>query len=154
MPRRHSFTAPIESADGGGAFVSVPFDVEAAFGSKRPRIAATIDGEPYRGLLTRMGGECHLLIVRKEIRERIGKGPGDQVTVTVERDEAPREVAVPDDLAAALSGAALRDRFDALAYTHRKEWVAWVTGAKKTETRTSRVARTVEALRAGQKAPR
>ena len=78
-----------------GAFVEVPFDVEARFGSKRPRVKAMIEGVPYRGILTRMGTECHMLVVRKEIREQIGKTFGDEVTITVEPDTEPRLIEVP-----------------------------------------------------------
>ncbi|WP_324278558.1 YdeI/OmpD-associated family protein [Blastococcus brunescens] len=60
------------------------------------------------------------------------------------------EVPVPDDLAAALDGP-VRATFDALAHSHRKEWVHWVEEAKKPETRAARIARTVESLRAGKK---
>ena len=153
MSELHTFTAPIRVTSSNGAFVEVPFDVEVAFGSKRPKVTATIDGEPYRGLLVRMGGEHHILLVRKEIRDRIGKGAGDEVTVVVGADDAPRVVVVPDDLAAALHAAGLSGQFEALSYTHRKEWAAWVAGAKRVETRASRVERTVEGLRSGRKAP-
>ena len=44
-----------------------------------------------------------------------------------------------------------RTAYDALSYTHRKEWVRWVEDAKKPETRTARIAKTVEGLRAGKK---
>ena len=148
----HTFTAPIESAGGGGAYVTVPFDVEEAFGSKRPPVKATFDGVPYRGRLVRMGGPRHLLPVLKAIREQIGKGPGDAVTVTVEPDTAPREVAVPADLAAALAEAPeARAFFDGLAYTHRKEYVRWIEEAKREETRARRVGQAVAMLRAGTK---
>lgn len=140
----HAFTAPIEPADRGGAYVTVPFDVEAAFGSKRPRVAATFDGVPYRGSLVRMGGPDHILIVRKAIREQIGKAPGDPVAVTVALDTAPREVAVPDDLAEALKAAGARAAFDALSYTHRREYAAWIAAAKRPDTRARRIARTAE----------
>jgi uncharacterized protein YdeI (YjbR/CyaY-like superfamily) len=59
-------------------------------------------------------------------------------------------VAVPDDLAAALDETA-RAQFDGLAVSHRKEWVRWVEEAKKPETRTARIEKTVESLRAGKK---
>lgn len=55
MPKKHAFTAKIQNADGGGAFVDMSFDVEKAFGSKRPKIKATFDGISYRGLLARRG---------------------------------------------------------------------------------------------------
>jgi hypothetical protein len=78
MPKKHIFTAVIQNAGGGGAFVEVPFDVEAAFGSKRPKVKALIEGVPYRGLLVRMGGSNHILIILKSIREQIGKTFGDE----------------------------------------------------------------------------
>ncbi len=81
MPRE--FSAVIEDAGGGGAYVRVPFDAEAEFGSRRPEITASIDGLPYSGRLIRMGLPCHLLPVVKDIRTRLGKGPGDEVTVRI-----------------------------------------------------------------------
>ena len=41
--------------------------------------------------------------------------------------------------------------FAGLAPSHRKEWVRWVEEAQKPETRAARIAKTVEALRAGRK---
>lgn len=148
MPDLRTFTAPIESAARGGAYVTVPFDVEAAFGSKRPPVQATFDGVAYRGTLVRMGTPDHILIVRKDIRSQIGKGPGDEVTVTVAPDTQPRTVTVPSDLAAALARAGQHEAFDALSYTHRKEYVAWVEEAKRPATRARRIAGTVERVAA------
>src|SRR6185436_11796742 len=91
-------TAEIKNAGGGGAFVEVPFDVEEAFGAKRPKVKAMIEGVPYRGILTRMGTEHHLLIVLKEIREKIGRTFGDEVRITVEPDAEPRLIEVPAEL--------------------------------------------------------
>lgn len=149
MPPPWTFTAPIEAAGRGGAYVTVPLDVEAAFGSTRPPVRATFDGVAYRGRLVRMGGPDHLLIVRKDIRERIGKGPGDPMTVTVAPDTEPRTVAVPADLAAALAAAGARPAFDALSYTRRKEDVEWVEAAKRPATRARRVAGTVRRVGTG-----
>ena len=89
------FQAVIEAAAGGGAFVSIRFDVEQTFGKKRVPVRATIDGEPYRGSLVRMGPRGHLLGVLKDIRQRIGKDIGDQVDITIEEDDAPRTVVMP-----------------------------------------------------------
>jgi hypothetical protein len=150
MPQKQTFTAVIQNAGGGGAFVEVPFDVEAAFASKRPRIRAVIEGIPYRGILTRMGTECHILGIRKEIREQAGKTFGDDVTVTVEPDAEPRLVEIPADLLQELK----KDReaqafFDKLSYTHQKEYVTWITAAKKEETRQNRIVKTIEMLKKG-----
>jgi hypothetical protein len=65
MTKKQTFTGIIQNPGGGGAFVEVPFDVEAVFGSKRPKVRAMIEGVPYRGILTRMGTDCHILGIRK-----------------------------------------------------------------------------------------
>src|SRR5262245_12117027 len=108
---RHTFRAVIEAARGGGAFVTIPFDVEKAFGKKRVPVRATIDGEPYRGSLVRMGTESHVLGVLKEIRSKIGKEVGDKVDVAVEEDTTLRVLEVPSDLKRALSAAPDARRF-------------------------------------------
>jgi hypothetical protein len=78
MARTRTFTAVIQGTGRGGAYVGVPFDVEEAFGSKRPKIKALIEGVPYRGTLVRMGGPCHMLLILKDIRQQIGRSVGDE----------------------------------------------------------------------------
>ena len=153
MTKKHTFTATIQNAGGGGGFVEVPFDVEDAFGSKRPKVKAMIEGVPYRGILTRMGGDHHLLIILKGIREQIGKTFGDEVKITVEPDTEPRVIEIPKDLMKELK----KDKeakafFDKLSYTHQREYVTWVTEAKREETRQNRIVKTIEMLKKGQKA--
>src|SRR5215813_5821255 len=98
MTNKQTFTATIQNGGCGGAFVEVPFDAEAAFGSKRPKINAKIEGVPYRGLLVRMGGPNHMLILLKGIREQIGKTFGDEIKVSVEPDVEERVITVPAEL--------------------------------------------------------
>jgi uncharacterized protein YdeI (YjbR/CyaY-like superfamily) len=86
--------------------------------------------------------------VLKSIRAELGKGAGDAVTVTVERDAGERTVDVPEDFATALAEAGLREAFDGLSYSHRREHVNAINDAKKPETRTRRIAKALEMLRA------
>jgi hypothetical protein len=144
----HAFSAVIRSAGGGGAFVEVPFDVEKALGSKRPKIKASIEGELYRGTLVRMGGPHHILIILKGIRARIGRDVGDSVRVQVEADTQPRTVELPLELQKALRREkAARAYFESLAYTHRREYVNYITEAKRDETRSVRISRTIALLK-------
>ena len=79
-----TFEAVIQKVEGiDGAYVEIPFDVKAVFGRGRVPVHATFDGEPYDGSLVRMGTPCHILGLRKEIRKKIGKQPGDTVKVTL-----------------------------------------------------------------------
>jgi hypothetical protein len=152
MPKKHNFKAVIQNAGGGGAFVEVPFDVEKAFGAKKPKVKALIEGVPYRGLLVRMGGPNHILIILKGIREQIGKTFGDEIQVSVELDAEPRVVEVPKDLMKELK----KDReakafFDKLSHTHQKEYVKWIEEAKRDETRQTRIVKTIEMLKKGKR---
>ena len=131
MAKRYEFNATIQGEGGGGAFVVLPFDVEAAFGSKRPKVKATFDGVLYRGTAVRMGSPDHFLIIRKDIRAQIGKQAGDEVAVTVELDTEPRVVELPEDFAEALKPyPEARAFFDGLSYTHRKEYARWINGGE------------------------
>ena len=150
MSDKHTFKAVILNAGGGGAFVEVPLDVEKIFGSKKPKVKASIEGVTYRGTLTRMGGPKHLLIILKEIREQIGKSFGDTVKITVEADTEPRVVEVPLELEKAFKKEKAAEKyFKSLAYSHQREYVGYITEAKKEETRTRRAAQTVEMLKKG-----
>ncbi len=150
MSKKQTFTAMIQNAGGGGAFVEVPFDVEEKLGSKRPKVKALIDGVPYRGLLVRMGGPNHILLILKGIREQIGKTFGDEVTITVEPDTEPRVIVIPKDLRKELKkDQEAKAFFDKLSYTHQKEYVRWVEEAKKEQTRQSRIVKTIEMLKKG-----
>ena len=152
MKKQQTFSAVIQNAGGGGAFVEVPFDVEKEFGSKRPKVRATIEGVPYRGLLVRMGGEHHMLIVLKGIREQIGKTFGDEINITVEPDTEPRLIEIPKDLAKEFKKEKdAKAFFDKLSYTHQKEYVTWINDAKREETRRNRITETIEMLKKGKR---
>lgn len=109
---------------------------------------ATFDGELYRGTLTRMGTEDHLLLIRKDIRTKIGKQPGDTVHVSVELDTEPRVVEIPAELSDALKPfPKARVYFESLSYTHQKEYVQWIAEAKREETKVRRIEKAVAMLR-------
>jgi uncharacterized protein YdeI (YjbR/CyaY-like superfamily) len=96
-----------------------------------------------------MGGE-NLLGMSSAVRAQVGAEAGDEVTVAIALDAAPREVEVPDELAAALAAdPEAKAKYEGLAFTHRKEFARWVAEAKRQETRARRVLQALEMLRAG-----
>ncbi len=129
--------------------VELPAEVVEALGARgRIPVAGTIDGTPYRTSTMPMGGGRHAIGFRTELREAAGVAIGDTVEIVIDRDDAPRTVDVPGDLAAALDAEpALRAAFDALSYTHRREYAEAVRDARRPETRRRRVEATLEALR-------
>jgi bacteriocin resistance YdeI/OmpD-like protein/uncharacterized protein DUF1905 len=132
--------------------ISVPDDIVDALGAgKRPPVVAKIGGHTFRTTIAPMGGQ-YLLGVSADNRTAAGAKAGDELDVEIELDTVPREVTVPDDLAAAIGADQQASvTFESLSYTHRKEWVRWVEEAKKPETRQTRLAKTVEALREGKR---
>ena len=134
----------VVGSEGTGTFLEVPLDVPAVFGRVRAPVRVTVNGHTWRSTIMRYG-ERYYLPVNRANREAAGVAAGDAVTVDLEFDDAPRTVAVPDDLAAALDLApGAREAFDAMSFSHRREWVAWVTEAKRPETRERRVRGVVE----------
>jgi Bacteriocin-protection, YdeI or OmpD-Associated/Domain of unknown function (DUF1905) len=118
-------------------------------GARRFPVVATVNGYTWRTSVARMGGEF-LLGLNKEVRQGAGVEAGDEVEVTVELDTAPREVEVPEALAAALAGdPQAKASFEHLAFSHRKEYARWVAEAKQQETRQRRVQQALEMIRAG-----
>jgi len=147
------FRAKVELGGKTATGIPVPEDVVAAMGSgKRPAVQVTVGEHSYRTTVASMRGR-YFVPLSKANREAARVAAGDEVAVEIEVDAEPRNVAIPADLADALADdATARAFFDRLSYTHRKEWVRWVEEAKKEETRTRRIAKTIESLHAGKRA--
>jgi bifunctional DNA-binding transcriptional regulator/antitoxin component of YhaV-PrlF toxin-antitoxin module len=152
--KTYKFKAKIEGASLGGACVYFPYNVEEEFGTRgRVPVKATFDGVSYSGSLVKYGAPQHMLGILKGIREQIGKGPGDTVDVTIEKDESERTVEVPAELQKLLKKEKLVHVFEKLSYSHKREYCRWITEAKREETRANRLVKAVEMLRSGVGAP-
>ncbi len=146
------FRTTIELGGKTATGFAVPDDVVAALGAgRRPAVRVTLGPHTYRTTIAPMGGRF-LIPLSAEHRAAAGVAAGDEVEVEVEADTAPRDVVVPADFADALAqDQRAQAFFQGLAYSHRKEWVRWIDSAKKPDTRTSRLAAAVDALRAGKR---
>lgn len=124
--------------------------VEELGGGKRAAVQVRIGEECARLRLAVMGGE-NCIGISKANRAALGVEIGDTVTALIELDEAPREVELPTELVEALAAdPEVRQRFEALAFSHRKEFARWVGEAKREQTRQRRVAETLRMVRSGQ----
>lgn len=130
--------------------IRVPDEIVAALGkSRRPAVRVTINGFTYRSTIAVMGGD-YMVGVNADNRAGAGVQGGDEVDVDIELDTAPREITVPADLAAALDAEpAAKRTFDALSYSNKSWHTLQVEGAKTDETRSRRIARSIEILREG-----
>jgi hypothetical protein len=149
------FEATIEQhGKQNAAYVSIPFDVEKAFGMKRVKVKANFEGIEYRGLIVNMGTGSHILGLTKEVRKSLGKSFGEVVLVTVEVDTDERIVDVPQELNNLFkSHPQEKEFFDSLSYTNRKEYANWIREAKKAETKERRLTAAISKLKLKKKNP-
>jgi len=133
---------------GNNVGIEIPDDVVAELGGKRVPVVITLDGGyTYRNTTAVMGGK-NLVGINSEHRAASGISGGQVVEITMVRDDTPREVEVPDALAAALAADPVAAAaWEKLAYSHRKEHARGITEAKAEETRDRRVAKTIATLR-------
>ena len=83
--RIYEFEAVIKKVpDIDGAYIEFPFDVREEFGKGRVKVHATEKILPYDGSLVRMKTPGHIIGVRKDIRQKTGKQPGDRIKVTIQ----------------------------------------------------------------------
>ncbi len=92
--KTYEYDAIIQKVPGqDAAYVAFPYDVRAEFGKGRVKVSATFDGETYQGSVVNMGVKngdgsvCYIIGIRKDIRAKIGKQPGDTVHVTIQERE-------------------------------------------------------------------
>ena len=149
MAETHRFRARLEEARAGGAFVLLPIDVATALGGlKQMRVVGTVNGIAYQSSTMPYGGRGLFMGVHKATRAAAGVDLGDEMDVVVSRDDRPRVLELPPELESAFAlEPALRTRFDALAFTRRRELAAPIGEAKLPATRAARLEKALERLR-------
>lgn len=157
MSTKKRFRVKLEGYEGTeGACLIVPFDVEKVFGARaRVPVRGTVNGHPFRSSIFPTGDGQHYMVVNKQVREGAEVKAGDTVSLVMERDEEPRVVTPPPELARALrANKTAKAAWDKLSYTHQKEHARAVEEARRPETRARRVERALAELSAGAKPKR
>jgi hypothetical protein len=146
--RNVAFDGELLAARGGGHAIAVDEAHVAALGAKHmSRATGTLNGRPFRSNMVKMGGSFFLGVHKANV-EASGLSPGDTVAVVMSLDAEPRGDDVPPEI---LAEALRRDplagaTWDALAPSHRREYVGYIKEAKRDETRARRVQRTIDEL--------
>lgn len=136
------------------AYVEFPFSAEELFGKKgQVKVKVFFDKKTeYRGSLANMGQGCHILGLTQQVRKSLGKTFGDSVSVELWEDKEERTVEIPEDVVEVFNqNKKAKELFDKMSYTHRKEYIRWITDAKKPETRETRKVKMIEMILAGKK---
>ncbi|MBA2301014.1 MAG: DUF1905 domain-containing protein [Acidobacteria bacterium] len=132
--------------EGSVCFVPLTFDPRTVFGKLRAPVKVTLNGYTYRSTVAAMGGPpC--VPLRKSNREAAGLEGGETIEVRMELDTDERVIKPPADFVKALRAMpAARERWKELSYSHQREHVESIEGAKTPGTRARRIARSVEAI--------
>jgi hypothetical protein len=129
--------------DGAMSAIPIPFDPKAVFGKTRAPVKVTVNGYTFRSTIASMGGQVFIPF-RKSNREAAGLEGHETVEVRLELDSDKREVTPPADLVKALKAAKALDAWQKLSFTHQREHVEAIEGAKKPETRQRRIENAVK----------
>jgi len=143
-----TFTTTLLGTGGNNVGIELPDAVVSELYGKRVPVRITLNGSyTYTSTTAVMGGR-NLVGVNAQHRAGSGVAAGDVVEVTIERDETPRVVEVPEALAAALAADPMAAAaWEKLAYSHRKEHARAIVEAKAEETRERRVQKAIAMLR-------
>jgi hypothetical protein len=148
MSHTQRFTATLVKA-GTKTVLPIPFDPDGVWGPKpRHHIAGSIGGHAVRGTLT-SDGTAYVLSLGPTWRRDNGLKVGDFVEVEL-APEGPQFADLAPDIAAALGvSPQARAFFEGLSTFYRKGYLRWIDGARRPETRASRIHEMVGLLEAG-----
>jgi hypothetical protein len=143
-------------ADGEGAawtFIFFPKRVTDFLGSRAMvPVSGTIAGHVFRTTLASSGNGTHVMTVSKALQSAAAIKAGDTVKVTLQVDREQRAVTIPPDLRDALRvSSKATSLWKSITPRAREEWIEWISGAKKADTRTRRVAGAISKLESGKR---
>lgn len=129
-------------------WIEFPYDLKETYGiGNLVPVVTTFDGHEYRGSIAKIGPKPALLI-RKDIFVKLGKKHGDPVNVVVKLDKSERTIEVPDYFEKELrKHPQVKDIFDKMAFSHKREYVQWITQAKQEETRLRRIKKAIQLIK-------
>jgi hypothetical protein len=148
-PKTVSFETTV-AATGNNTGIVVPEEaIEQLAAGKRPSVLVNVNGYEYRNTVGVMGGK-HMISISAAVRKDTGLKGGDPIRVTLTVADAPREVTIPDDFAAALAADEQAGAFFAkLSNSMQRYHVDTITAAKSADTRQRRIDKAIALFRAG-----
>ncbi|MFZ0663442.1 MAG: YdeI/OmpD-associated family protein [Acidobacteriaceae bacterium] len=126
----------------------VPFDPTTAWPERnRLKVRGTINGFPFRTSLFGSAKDGHVLLVNKEMQKGAKVAVGGMAEIVLEPDLEERVAAVPVELAKVLKqDRALKQWFEQLSYSARKDIENTVNAGKSPEARTLRAEQVAERM--------
>ncbi len=141
MEKKYTYKTILIHGPNKGVYAGFPFDSVKEFGTRRPvRIKAEFEGKVYFMSLLPNGNGGHWMHVKKDIRIAIGKEEGDTIQVTIEKDNTPKTVEIPEYLKWLLDNdSEMTKHFEKLPYSAKKFWVGFIEEPKNDATKVDRI---------------
>jgi len=115
-------------------------------------VEGTLNDYPFKATLEPDGQRSHWLKVSRKLRQGAGAEAGDVVRLEIAPAAREPEPRVPTDLRKALAAAPeARALWSGITPIARRDWIQWITSARRPETRARRVANACEMLAAGKR---
>lgn len=145
---------PAEASQGSSwTFLLLPGSASAKLPTRgRTSVTGSLNGSPFRATLEPDGQKSHWLKVTRKMREAAGAEVGELVSLEIVPVEKEPEPQVPVDLRKALAAAPkAREIWSDITPLARRDWIDWITSAKRPETRARRVENACDMLAAGKR---
>lgn len=145
---------PATPAKGGSwTFLVLPTSASAKLATRgMTTVEGSLNGHPFRATLEPDGQQSHWLKVSRKLREAAGADAGDMVTLEIMSAGKEAESRVPADLRKALAAAPkARALWSDITPVARRDWILWITSAKRAETRARRIGGACEMLAGGKR---
>ncbi|HLP12884.1 MAG TPA: YdeI/OmpD-associated family protein [Flavobacteriales bacterium] len=150
MPVNKPFKTKVKRFTGTGTwtYADIPFNCEKAFGKKGAiKVKATANKKTVDASLMPHGNGKHFIILNKKIRDVFGIEEGDLFELSIVINTKPTALKIPAELEKALNAnKTAKANFDAMPPSHKKEYIGYITEARKEETRMNRIVKTIEML--------
>ena len=135
----------LQTPEKGWSGLAIPSDFLGVRG--RVWLRGTLEGHPFWVAAQPMGDGNHWVTVNREMRAEMGLVGDEEVEAVFVQADGPPELTVPDDLRRALeSHGEARALFERMSHNHRKEYIRWVSEAKRPETRARRARQAVDRI--------
>jgi hypothetical protein len=115
-------------------------------------VEGTINNCPFRATLAPDGQRSHWFKVTKKLREGAGAEAGEVVRLEIMSAGKELEPRIPADLRKALAAVPkARALWSDITPVARRDWIHWITSAKRSETRARRIDNACEMLATGKR---
>jgi hypothetical protein len=145
---------PADTARGGDwTFLVLP---KASSAKLRTRgttsVEGTLNGHAFKATLEPDGRKSHWLKVNRKLREAAGAEAGGIVALEITPAAVAPEAGIPADMRRALAAAPkARALWSGITPVARRDWIQWITSAKRPQTRARRIENACKMLTTGKR---